>query len=142
LSRYGEFHESGHFLNITIWEIFNEVDYEHGHTPQSYTLEFDAIVAGIRRIADPNKTISFVGMSLPNIDSQATVVAWSEYFLNASNHAAEARDALQYIGYHAYPTSAFPMHSKNDFSQMFAYVDDYVDNKVKAVQAVVDRYEF
>ena len=31
------------------------------------------------------------------------------------------------------------MHSKDDFSQMFAYVDDYVDGKVKAVQAVVDR---
>ena len=94
----GEFHSSGHFLNITIWEIFNEVDYEHGHTPQSYTLEFDAIVAGIRRIADPKKSIAFVGMSLPNIDDEATVVAWSEYFLNASNHAPDARDALQYIG--------------------------------------------
>ena len=22
---YGEFHASGHFLNITIWEIYNEV---------------------------------------------------------------------------------------------------------------------
>ena len=46
---YGEHHVSGHHLNITVWEIFNEVDYEHGHTPQSYTLEFDAIVAGIRK---------------------------------------------------------------------------------------------
>ena len=55
------------------------MDYEHGHTPQSYTLDFDAIVAGIRRIADPNKTIAFVGMSLPNIDSEATTVAWAEY---------------------------------------------------------------
>ena len=53
------------------------------------------------RHADPNKTISFVGMSLPNIDSPATVVEWTEYFLNASNHAPEARDALQYIGYNA-----------------------------------------
>jgi len=115
------------------------VDYEHGHTPQSYTLDFDAIVAGIRRIADPNKTIAFVGMSLPNIDSEATTVAWAEYFLNASNHAPEARDALQYIGYHAYPDGRFPMHSKDDFQHMFDYVDDYVDSKVKAVQAVVDR---
>jgi hypothetical protein len=136
---YGEFHASGHYLNITIWEIYNEVDYEHGHTPQSYTEDFDAIVAGIRRLADPNKTIAFVGLSLPNIDDEATVVKWAEYFLNASNHAVEARDALQYIGYHAYPTSKFPMHSDNDMSQMFAYVDEFVDRKVQAVQAVVDR---
>lgn len=30
-----------------------EVDYEHGHTPQSYTLEYDAIVLGIRRWLGP-----------------------------------------------------------------------------------------
>ena len=58
--------------------------------------------------------------------------------MNASNHAPEARDALHYIGYHAYPTSRYPVHSKDDLSQLFAYVDDFVDNKVTAVQAVVD----
>jgi len=31
------------------------------------------------------------------------------------------------------------MHSKDDFQHMFDYVDDYVDSKVKQVQAVVDR---
>ncbi len=31
------------------------------------------------------------------------------------------------------------MHTKDDFAQMFEYVDYYVDSKVKAVQAVVDR---
>ena len=31
------------------------------------------------------------------------------------------------------------MKTKDDFSQMFEYVDYYVDSKVKAVQAVVDR---
>ena len=96
----GKRHTSGHFLNITIWEIFNEPDYEHGHTAESYTLEFDAIVAGIRRHADPGKKIQFVGMNNPNIDDEAKVVEWARYFLNASNHAPEARDALDYIGYH------------------------------------------
>jgi len=32
-----------------IWEVGNEVDYEHGHTPQSYTADFDAIVRGVRQ---------------------------------------------------------------------------------------------
>jgi hypothetical protein len=34
-------HTSGHHLNITVWEIFNEPDYEHGHSVETYTLEFD-----------------------------------------------------------------------------------------------------
>jgi hypothetical protein len=72
-------HDSGHHLNITTWEVFNEPDYEHGHTPESYTLEFDAIVAGIRRHADPNRTIKFVGMNNPNIDDQAEVVRWARF---------------------------------------------------------------
>ena len=131
-------HTSGHYLNITTWEIFNEPDYEHGHTPETYTLEFDAIVAGIRRHADPGKKIKFVGMNNPNIDDTGKVVEWARYFLNASNHAPEVRDAVNYIGYHAYPTAAFPVSSKNELSQFFAYVDDYVDNKVAAVQKVVE----
>eukprot|EP00937_MAST-01D_sp_MAST-1D-sp2_P004543 g4543.t1 len=135
-------HTSGHFLNITTWEIFNEPDYEHGHTVQSYTEEFDAIVAGIRRHADPGRKMRFVGMNNPNIDDQAKVVGWAEYFLNASNHAPDVRDALGaggYIGYHAYPTAEYPMRSADDLSRLFDYVDDFVDNKVTAVQAVVSR---
>jgi hypothetical protein len=135
-------HTSGHFLNITTWEVFNEPDYEHGHTPQSYTAEFDAIVRGIRHHADPDRKIKFVGMNNPNIDDQAKVLQWAGYFLDPSNHAADVRDAVgagQFIGYHAYPTAAYPMHSKDDLPKLFAFVDDYVDRKVAAVQAVVER---
>jgi hypothetical protein len=135
---YGTQVDSGHTLNITLWEIYNEVDYEHGHTPQSYVQEFDAIVAGIRTHADPNHTIAFVGMSLPNIDSTATVVEWATYFLNGSNHASGARDALQYIGYHAYPTNDVgPIATADDMTKFFEYVDEFVDVKIPAVQAVV-----
>lgn len=135
----GEWHNSGHHLNITVWEVYNEVDHEHKHTPATYTQDFDAIVQGIRQHADPNRTISFVGMSLPNIDNTDTVVEWASYFLNTSNHAPVARDALQYIGYHAYPTADYPMRTKDDLEQLFAYVDDFVDTKVAAVQAVIER---
>lgn len=88
-------------LNITLIEVFNEVDYEHGYTPELYTASFDAVVQGVRRAADPGKTISFVGLNLPNIDSGVKVAQWATYFLNTSNHAPDTRDALQYIGYHA-----------------------------------------
>jgi hypothetical protein len=36
-----------------------QVDYEHGHTPASYTLEYDAIISGIWRLADPHKRLLF-----------------------------------------------------------------------------------
>ena len=88
-------------LNITTIEVFNEVDYEHGYTPQLYTAAFDAVVAGVREHADPGKTVKFVGLNLPNIDDGKKVAAWATYFLNASNHAPEAVDALNFIGYHA-----------------------------------------
>lgn len=131
-------HISGHNLNITTWEIFNEPDYEHDHTVQTYTLEFDAIVAGIRRHADPERKIKFIGMNNPNIDDQAKVVEWAEYFLNVSNHAPDVRDAVgSYIGYHAYPSGH--IKSKDDLASFFTYVDDFVDNKVTAVQLVVDK---
>ena len=100
------------------WEIGNEVDYEHGHTPQSYTLEFDAIVstwawfhyvdeAGASEMGgtsffprclqvsalwasvDPDHALLFNGMNLPNIDNLDTVVTWAQYFLNTSNHSPQ-----------------------------------------------------
>jgi hypothetical protein len=88
-------------LDIRTIEVFNEVDYEHGYTPETYTAAFDAVVRGVRAFADPAKTIKFVGLNLPNIDDGAKVAAWATYFLNASNHAPDAVDALDFIGYHA-----------------------------------------
>ena len=109
---------------------------EHGHTPESYVADFDAIVQGIRRHADPNHTIAFVGMNNPNIDDADTVTRWANFFLNASNHAEDVRDTKAigtYIGYHAYPTSHFPMRTKDDLWRLFAYVDDFIDNKAGQV---------
>ena len=116
------------------------MDYEHGHTPQSYVADFDAIVIGIRKFADPLHKIQFIGLSLPNIDDTTTVVQWAEYFLNASNHAEGARDALNFIGYHGYPTGEYGrIASKNDLSKFFDYIDSFIDQKAAAVQAVIDQ---
>ena len=98
--------------------------------------DFDAIVQGIRRHADPNHTIAFVGMNNPNIDDADTVVEWANFFLNASNHAEDVRDPKAigtYIGYHAYPTRKFPIKTKDDLWRLFAYVDDFIDNKAAQV---------
>ena len=125
-------------INVQIVEVFNEVDYEHGHTPQSYTIEYDAVVAGIRRWADPTKKIKFVGLSLPNIDGEALVETWATYFLNASNHAEGARDSLDYIGYHAYPTNGPYTRDPASFAQMFTYVDSFIET-VAAVDAIINK---
>lgn len=123
-------------LNLTMIEVFNEVDYEHGHNPQSYTVEFDAVVQGVRKYADPEKTIQFVGLSLPNIDSTGTVVQWAQYFLNASNHSPDVVDALNWIGFHAYPTNGGYSPDPTTFAGLFSYADSFVQ-KVAAVEQVI-----
>lgn len=136
--QYGGWHASGHALNVTIYEVFNEVDYEHGHTPQSYTRDYDAVVRGIRAAVGTSAGIKFNGMNLPNIDSGPTVVSWATYFLNASNHDADTRDSLDYIGYHAYPTGAWTFTpDPTTFTGMFEYVDAFVAETIAPVEAVI-----
>lgn len=137
VDEYGQGHTGGHYLNFTRFEVFNEPDYEHGHTPVSYTVDFDNVVAGIRRWADPSHKLQFVGMCLPNIDDTDIVVQWATYFLNASNHAPACADARNWIGYHAYPTESTFTPDPTTFAAMFDYVDDFVSVKVPSVDAVI-----
>ena len=41
-----------------------QVDYEHGNTPVTYTLQFDAIVAALWDTVDPLHVLRFNGMNL------------------------------------------------------------------------------
>eukprot|EP00756_Hemistasia_phaeocysticola_P048379 Hpha_TRINITY_DN22808_c0_g1::TRINITY_DN22808_c0_g1_i1::g.84300::m.84300 len=120
-------------IDIRNWEVYNEPDHEWGHTPQSYTLDYDAIVEGIRNVVPDMK---FVGMNLPNIDDQTAVVKWARYFLAAENHVAAARDSLDYIGFHAYPTNGHYTQDPASFTRMFAYADEF-NGTVVAVAAVI-----
>ena len=122
--------------DIRTIEIFNEVDYEHGYDPVTYTAAFDAVVRGVRAHADPDKSIRFVGLSLPNIDDTDKLVSWATFFLNASNHAADTADALDFIGYHAYPTNGGFTPDANTFARMFDYADAFIAG-VKRVDAVI-----
>lgn len=128
---YGVLHTSGHKLNISVYEVFNEVDYEHGHTPESYTVEFDAVVAGIRRwTGSVGAAMRFVALSLPNIDDAAKVEAWVTYFYNSSNHDPATWDAAAsgLVGFHSYPTDSFGPWTKDPSSLqgLFTYVDSFV----------------
>ena len=125
-------------LNLTTIEIFNEVDYEHSYTVEQYTASFDAVVRGVRAAAGPERRIKFVGLNLPNIDSGQKVAAWAAYFLNSSNHDPDVGGtALNFLGYHAYPTNGPYVKDPNSLSLLFDYVDDFIENHVKAIDAVI-----
>jgi hypothetical protein len=127
---------SGPPLDIRTIEVFNEVDYEHGYDEVTYTESFDAVVRGVRAAADPAHAIKFVGLSLPNIDDEAKVATWTTYFLNASNHAADTADALDYIGYHAYPTNGGYTKDPATFERLFDYADTFIEGVLK-VDAII-----
>jgi len=112
---YGTKYESGYSYNITHWEVLNEVDSEHGMSPQQYTARYDAIVSAIRSVAPWMK---FVGMALAFPQN----TAWFEYFLNASNH--QPGIPLDYISYHNY-VSSNTRTNPADFESFFPQADSF-----------------
>jgi Glycosyl hydrolases family 39 len=90
---YGKEHASGYHFDIPYWEVLNEVDFEHGNTPETYTRIYDAVVGSIRRVSPETK---FVGLALAFPDRPE----WFEYFLNPANHKSGI--PLDMISYHFY----------------------------------------
>ncbi len=93
-------HESGYHYKFPVWEVLNEVEFEHVMKPEQYTVRYDAIVEGIHRASPETK---FVGMALA---APGTDASYFEYFLNPANHKPGI--PLDYISYHFYasPTMA------------------------------------
>src|SRR5216117_3476914 len=46
----GKRHETGHRYPIPMWEVLNEVDFEHSMSPETYTRLYDAVVEAMRRV--------------------------------------------------------------------------------------------
>ncbi|HEV2482950.1 MAG TPA: glycosyl hydrolase family 39 [Puia sp.] len=93
----GKRHESGYHYKVPYWEVLNEVDFEHGNTPQSYTRLYDAVTAAIKKESPGTK---FVGMALAYSDRPD----WFEYFLNPKHH--KNGTPLDMISYHFYATGS------------------------------------
>jgi glycosyl hydrolase family 39 (putative alpha-L-iduronidase) len=91
---FGKKHESGYHYSIPVWEVLNEVDFEHKMSAKNYTKIYDAVVTAMRGV-EPN--MKFVGMALA-LPSQNP--SYFEYFLNHKNHKAGV--PLDYISYHFY----------------------------------------
>jgi hypothetical protein len=90
----GQFHSSGYHYKFPSWEVLNEVESEHGMTPQQYTERYDAIVAAIREVSPDTKFMA-MALSQPQRAPQ-----WFEYFLNHANHKSGI--PIDYVSYHFY----------------------------------------
>jgi hypothetical protein len=115
---YGQWHPSGHYFKIDCWQVLNEVDFEHGMTPEGYTGLYDAIVTSIRRV-DPD--MKFVG---PAIGVSPVPVGWDqsrffEYFLNHANHKPGI--PIDMISYHVYAT---PGSDESAYVQQFTVFEE------------------
>lgn len=126
----GKFHASTHHYNFPLWEVLNEVDFEHKTTPEQYTARYDAIVGAIHKVSPETK---FMGLALadPSADPH-----WFEYFLNHANHRPGI--SLDYISYHFY---ASPAHGEtiNDWQYTFFNQADRFLTAVRFINQIRDR---
>ncbi|ETO34712.1 hypothetical protein RFI_02382 [Reticulomyxa filosa] len=125
---YDQWHASNHFFNIDVWEVLNEPESEHSNTPESYTKQYDAIVQGIRKFADPNKEMQFMGLALAYHNEWN----WYSYFLNKSNHNPQDTP-IDYISFHFY-ASCNSRTDPEDYEQFFPAVDTFVQEVQQIIQ--------
>jgi hypothetical protein len=90
----GQRHESGYHFHLPVWEVLNEVEFEHNMTPEQYTARYDAIVAAIHKVSPETK---FVGLALATPSANPR---YFEYFLDPRNHRPGT--PLDIVSYHFY----------------------------------------
>jgi hypothetical protein len=90
----GRKHVSGHRHKIPIWEVLNEVEFEHKMAPEFYCLAYDSVVEAVRRVSPQTK---FMGLALAMPSQEPE---YFEYFLNPSHHRPGV--PIDYISYHFY----------------------------------------
>ena len=108
----GKRHDSGYHYRFPVWEVLNEVDFEHQTTPELYTQRYDAIVAAIHKVSPETK---FMGLALAQPQSDPR---WFTYFLDHAHHAPGT--PLDYISYHFYAT---PLISENINDWQYTFFD-------------------
>ena len=73
-------------FTISTWEVLNEIESEHGLSPELYTRVYDAIVMGIRKWAPTGSAkMKFMALALEGSGN----IQYVRYFLNQSNHASK-----------------------------------------------------
>jgi hypothetical protein len=116
---------------VTHWEIFNEPEMEHRLTIGQYNVLYDAVVQEIRRQADPQHRIAFVGMGLCGHDRWD----WWEGFLTPDNHHPSVRDAVAngMASFHFYGVA--PTRTNvSSFGQTFDQIPGFLRNVDRIVK--------
>jgi len=126
----GKYHKSGHYYKIPYWEVLNEVDSEHGMSPQTYTKIYDAIVAAMHKVSPDTK---FIGMALA-YDSNPEFV---EYFLNPKNH--QPGMPIDGISYHHYSTMSYGGQPLSAYQYTFFESADAFVNTVRYIESIRKR---
>lgn len=126
----GVFHRSTYHYRFPIWEVLNEVDFEHKTTPEQYTARYDAIVSAVRRVSPDTK---FMGLALGNPSANPQ---WFEYFLDHANHRAGI--PLDYISYHFYASPA-PSETIDDWQYTFFDQADRFLTAARFINAIRNR---
>jgi Glycosyl hydrolases family 39 len=123
-------HESGYHYKFPVWEVLNEVDYEHKMTPEQYTARYDAIVSAIHAVSPETK---FMGLALA---APSASPHFFEYFLNPANHKPGI--PLDYISYHFY-ASPVAAETIDDWQYTFFDQANGFLNTVRYVEAIRKR---
>ena len=126
----GKRHDSGHHYPIAYWEFLNEVDFEHGMTPQTYTNLYDTVVEAMRKV-QPN--LKFVGaaLAIPGLKPE-----FFEYFLNPKNHKRGI--PLDFISYHFYASPTADQTPEVQQFTFYAQAEGFL-NTVRYVEAIRKR---
>jgi hypothetical protein len=127
---FGKRHESGYHYSIPIWEVLNEVDFEHSMTPQTYAGLYDAVVTAMKKV---QPSMKFVGAALAGPSDRPE---FFEYFLDHKNHHPGI--PLDFVSYHFY---AVPTPDESlDIQQhtVFAQADGFL-NTVRYIESIRKR---
>ena len=122
--------ESGYHYQLPIWEVLNEVDFEHSMTPEQYTERYDAIVSAIHAVSP---TTRFMGLAL---GAPSANPHWFEFFLDHANHKPGI--PLDYISYHFYATPTADEKPDNWQYTFFDQADGFL-HTVRYVEAIRKR---
>ncbi len=125
----GKRHASGYHYSFPIWEVLNEVDFEHDTTPEQYTQRYDAIVSAIHQVSPETK---FMGLAL----AKPSDPHWFEYFLDHKNHKPGI--PLDYISYHFYASPSAHQNINNWQYTFFDQADGFLAT-VRYINAIRNR---
>ncbi len=126
----GKQHLSGYHYHFPIWEVLNEIDFEHQTTPEQYNERYDAIVSAIQKVSPDTK---FMGLALamPQNDPK-----WFEYFLDHSHHKPGV--PIDYVSYHFYASPTIDQNLDDWQYTFFDQADRFITN-VRYIEAIRKR---